>query len=214
MATATAADYTQLAQQIYQAYLWRPADYNGMVAVSGYLASIAAPTSLADLQAAYATNISVKNLLDNFSNSAESVTLNTGMGDALYVNTIYSHLLNRDADLAGLSFWVGALHDKVITRATVATQIIAAATKDGANAEDHATIVNKLAFSTYFTETNDDTPARLAKYAGDLAATTARILESAVTGTTTPEAIKAMVDQYWDPVPIPLVGISLAETLI
>lgn len=214
MASAIPADYTQLVQQIYQAYLWRPADHNGLVAVTEYLTTINAPTSLTDLQAAYATNASVKGLLDNFSNSAESVALYTGVSDAAYVSSVYTQLLNRDADLAGLSFWADALRDKVITRATVATQILAAATKEGANAEDHATIVNKLAFSTYFTETNDDTPARLAKYAGDLAAASVRNLESAVAGTTTPEAIKAMVDQYWDPVPIPLVGISSAEVLI
>jgi hypothetical protein len=207
---ATAENYTLLSQQLYLANLWRPADYNGLKSLSTYLANANAPTNLTDLQASYNTNSGVRDVLNNFSGSAESAALYGNVNDAAFVTAAYQHLLNRDPLLAGLSFWTKALENKEVTRATVATQIVAAASKEGANAADKATVANKLLFSSLFTSTID-TPAEVAKYSGSAAAAQVRALEGAVGAATTETQIKTLVDNYWIPGPTPVVAIA-AET--
>ncbi|KQV85011.1 hypothetical protein ASD15_07715 [Massilia sp. Root351] len=207
---ATAEDYTLLAQQLYLANLWRPADYNGLKSLSTYLANANAPTNLTDLQASYNTHSGVRDVLNNFSGSAESAALYGNVTDAVFVTAAYQHLLGRDPLLAGLTFWTDALKNHEVTRATVATQIIAAASKEGANAADKATIANKMLFSTYFTSVID-TPAEIAKYSGAAAAAQVRVLEGAVGATTAESVIKSLVDNYWNPVPTPVAAMA-AET--
>lgn len=204
---ANAADYTLLTQQLYLANLWRPADYYGLAAVSSYLAASNAPTTLAGLQAAYATNSGVRDIVNNFSNSAESLSLYGNVTDAQYVGIVYQHLLNRDPDLAGLDFWATALRDKVISRSTVAAEIVAAASKAGGDGIDGATVANKLLFASYFATTMN-TPERIAKYHGDAAAAQLRALEQGVGAASSESAIQALVDGYWNPPPIPVVTMA------
>lgn len=207
---AVAADYALLTQQLYLANLWRPADYHGLAAVSSYLAASNAPTTLAGLQAAYASNSGVRDIVNNFSNSAESQGLYGTVTDVQYVGIVYQHLLNRDPDLAGLDFWATALQNKVVSRATVAAEIIAAASKAGGDGIDNATVANKLLFASYFATTMN-TPERIAKYSGDAAAAQLRALEQTVGAASSEGTIQAMVDGYWNPPPIPVVTIA-AET--
>eukprot|EP01035_Chromulina_nebulosa_P044077 gene44077-59687_t len=148
---AAAAEYVQVAQQIYVAYFGRPADLFGLNNMIANLAASNAPTSIAGLKDAYKTNGTVKSIIDNFGSSPESQALYAGADDAAFVTAIYQNVLNRDPLIGGLTFWVTALARKDMTRAEAATQIMAAAVKEGGNAADAAIVNSKIAVATNFT---------------------------------------------------------------
>lgn len=189
---ATAADYVQVAQQIYVAYFGRPADLFGLDNMTKMLAASGAPTDIAGFKAAYGSNATVKSIIDNFGSSAESKALYTGT-DTAFVTAIYQNILNRDPDVPGLAFWVQAIENKTISRAEAATQILAAAVKVGGNAPDAAIVNNKVAVATNFTKAID-TAAEINGYSGDAAAAQARDMLHNVNGSTKPAEYQATVD--------------------
>src|SRR5690242_10352443 len=125
-----AADYTSLVQSLYISYFGRPADTFGLANFSAQLNTLAAPTTLAALQAAYGTTPALKNLVDSFGASAESTNLYgaSGVDTVKFVTSIYNNLLNRAPDFDGLVFWVNAINSGQLTRANASLSIAAAAT--------------------------------------------------------------------------------------
>ncbi|MFS2137723.1 beta strand repeat-containing protein [Duganella sp. Dugasp56] len=188
---AVAADYIAVAEQLYIAYFGRPADRTGLANMTATLAAASAPTDIGGFAAAYQTNATVKSILDSFGNSTESAALYTGT-DAQFIVAIYQNVLNRDPLLAGLDFWTGALANHTMTRAEAATQIMAAATKDGGSAADAATVLAKTTVSSNFTAAID-TAAEVIAYTGKAAAQTARDMLHTVDGTTDTTAFNATV---------------------
>lgn len=181
---AVAADYIAVAQQIYVAYFGRPADRTGLANMTAALAASGAPTDIAGFKDAYATNGTVKAILDNFGTSPESTKLYTGT-DKEFISAIFQNVLGRAPLLTGLDYWTAALANKEMTRAEAATQILAASVKADANATDKATVTNKIAVATAFTTAIDTAPEDLA-YSGAAAAATVRSMLQTVTSTTVP----------------------------
>ena len=186
---AVPADYTAVAEQLYVAYFGRPADRAGLANMTTNLANGGAPTDIAAFAAAYDTNATVKAVLDNFGNSAESTALYTGT-DAQFIVSIYQNVLNRDPLVAGLDFWTAALANKEMTRAEAAVQIMSAATGVPADA---LTVANKTTVATNFTAAID-TAAEIIGYSGKVAAQAARDMLHTVDGTTNTTAFNATIN--------------------
>lgn len=201
-----AADYIQVAQQLYVAYFGRPADYYGLADMTNALNAAGAPTTIAGFAEAYTKNATVKAVMDNFGTSTESKALygDDTASNARFINAVYSQVLGRPADLDGLNFWVQALKDGAMTRASAAVQILAAAVKDGGDATDAATANNKVAVATNFTNAINDA-SEVIGYSGDAAAAAARALLADVTSTTVPSAYQATVDAALEAIAHPIV---------
>jgi len=178
------ADYATVAQQIYVAYFGRPADYYGLQNIEAALNAAGAPTNAVDLTNAYKTNAAVRSIMNSFATSAESTALYTG-NDAQFINAIYNNVLNRDADVPGLNFWVSALQTGAMTRAQAAQNILSAAVRTGGNAADKALVENKVALAASFTSVLGESTANITAYSGDVAAAAARELFHTVTADTT-----------------------------
>jgi Ca2+-binding RTX toxin-like protein len=207
-----AADYTQVAQQIYLAYFGRPADHYGLLDMTAALAASNAPMDIQSFDAASKTNPTIKAILDNFGGSDESKALYGTGGDAAFINAIYNNVLGRDAEVGGLDFWVAALKSGAITRANAAVQIIAAASKPDAAPDDLATVTNKVAVATTFTANLDET-SEIVGYSGDAAAAQARNLLATVNGTTAPDSFAAAIDSTIDQIahpPVPAISVALS----
>ncbi|KQV88709.1 hypothetical protein ASD15_26905 [Massilia sp. Root351] len=157
------------------------------------LAASNAPTTIAGLKDAYKTNGTVKSIIDNFGSSPESQALYAGADDAAFITAIYQNVLNRDPLIGGLTFWVTALARKDMTRAEAATQIMAAAVKEGGNAADAAIVNNKIEVAKNFTAAID-TAAEVNGYKGAVAAAQARELLHNVNGDTVPADYQATVE--------------------
>lgn len=209
-----AADYIQVAQELYISYFGRPADYYGLADMTANLNAAGAPTSIGSIASAYNTNATVKAIMDNFGTSAESEALygNSATSNATFINAVYTQVLGRSADLAGLNFWVNALKNNEMTRASAAVQIMAAATKADADPTDKATATNKIIVATNFTN-GIDTAEEVIGYAGDAAALVARNMLAGVTSTTDTAAYQTVVDSTLNSIAHPVVpGVSFALT--
>lgn len=197
-----AVDYIPVVQQLYVSYFGRPADYYGLKNFTEQLAAItpAAPTDFAELSAAAqaAPNSAVGKLVNSFNSSAESAALygtdNSQIGVSKFVAAIYQNVLNREADVEGLTFWVDAILKGVLTRANAATAITAGAlaNETAQGLLDKATVENKVAVATSFTDAIDTT-AEINGFSGDAAAATARGMLSTVDSTTIVSAFQATV---------------------
>jgi Ca2+-binding RTX toxin-like protein len=168
-------------------YFGRPADFYGLQSLEKALDALKAPTTAEAITAAYRTNPAIKSLLDSFSASPESQALYTG-NDAQFINAIYNNVLNRDADVPGLNFWVNALTSGAMTRAQAAQNILAAAVREGGNAADKALVESKITLANDFTTALGASAATITAYSGDTAAQTARDLFHGVTADTTSAA--------------------------
>jgi Ca2+-binding RTX toxin-like protein len=193
----SATDYIQVAQQLYMAYFGRPADRSGLINMTNALFASGAPTTAEGIAAAYLakSNATVTAIMDNFGSSDESKALygSAADGDAKFVSAVYHQVLNKSPDLPGLDFWMAALANHTVTRAGLASQIIAAATKDGADATDALTVANKVTVATNFTAAID-TAEEVIGYSGNAAAAQARDLLQSVTSTTNTTTYQAQVD--------------------
>lgn len=190
---AVAADYTAVAEQLYIAYFGRPADRAGLANMTANLAAAGAPTDINELAAASRTNATVKDILTNFGTSAESQALYGTGSDASFIVAIYHNVLNRDPLLTGLDYWTEALATGAMTRAEAASQILAAAVKDGGNAADAAVVNNKTTVAENFTAAID-TAAEVVGYNGKAAAQSARDMLASVDGSTDPIAFNSTVN--------------------
>ncbi|MYM80729.1 S8 family serine peptidase [Duganella sp. FT50W] len=182
-------DYRFVTQQIYLAYFGRAADVGGLYWFADALKSSGAPKDAVGLENAYATNATVKSLLDNFSNSAESNALYGGDNTA-FVTAVYKNLFNRAPEAAGLAFWVNALNNGSLTRGRAALSILAAASP---NNSDGASVTNKSTVAVNFTKSLDLAP-EIAAYSGLNAVTKVRAMLAQVNGSTDVNAFQATVD--------------------
>ena len=156
---AVATDYYDLVQRVYVAYFGRPADPAGLAFYAQNYLNAGAPTNVAGLPGAYASNPGVQQLIDSFATSAESQALYPGDNTA-FINAVYRNLFNRDADAAGSSFWAGAINAGSITRASAAVAIMA-----GAQTTDLDLVNKKNIVASAFT-TSLDTASKRAAYDG------------------------------------------------
>jgi S-layer protein len=200
---ATDVDYIPVVQQLYVSYFGRPADYYGLKNFTAQLAAISpeAPTDFNELSAAAQANPTgpIGTLVNSFNASAESVALygtdNSQIGISKFVAAIYENVLNREADLDGLTFWVDAIMNGVLSRANAATAITqgAMANTTTQGLIDAQTVENKLAVATTFTD-HLNTVSEINGFAGDAAAAAARDMLGNVDSETDPEAFVATID--------------------
>lgn len=138
-------------QGVYLALFGRPADPAGLAYFNGLT------NNGANLAA-----------ISNLSGQPEYLSRFTGLTNEQIVNTIFQSLFGRDAEPAGLSFYVGQLAAGKLSINTIAINIL-----DGAAGADKTTIDAKIAAANLFTNSLD-TPAEIAAYTGDAAAALAR----------------------------------------
>lgn len=155
-----AAQYYEQVQEAYLAYYGRPADPAG-------LAYWAAQLNAAD------GNMSA--IINAFGNSAESTALYGGSSVAAQVNAIYETLFGRQADVAGLNYYVNGINNGTFSLASVALNIY-----NGAQGSDATELAAKLAYADAFTSAVGQSVAAQVGYAGTVAANTARAAVSGV----------------------------------
>ena len=126
-------------QNAYVAFFNRPADTAGLTFWSSYAGSSS-------------------DLLSDFAKQPEYTSLFTGLNSTQSVNLIYNNLFGRDADLTGLTYWVGQL-----TSGKVSIANIADAVNKGALGTDATIVTSKTTAATSFT-TNLDTTAEVIAY--------------------------------------------------
>src|SRR5471032_1909210 len=184
--------YSSLVQQFYVAYFGRPADAAALPNFSAALAAANAPTGLAELSSAYASNDAIHALIDSFGNSAESASLYGALGSGAanasnFITAIYANLFNRAPDAGGLAFWTTAITSGALTPGAAALNIAAGAASNTSTQGqlDALTLSNKTAVAALFTA-DLNAPVYVAAYAGDSAAAQARALLHGVNDNTTP----------------------------
>lgn len=101
--TSISVKYVDAVQALYVAYFGWAADTTGLMNFQAQLDAIEAPTDLRSLTSAYASDSTVRTLVDAFGNSEESKSLYTGDTKA-FVAAIYNNVLNRNPDADGLTF--------------------------------------------------------------------------------------------------------------
>lgn len=186
-----ASDYVRVVQEFYIAYFGRPADPAGLRFYSEFLDANNAPTTAQGLINVYAVNPTIRNVINSFGESAESLALYAGASTSQRVTSIYLNLLNRQPDLGGLSYWVNEIDSGRLVLARAALSIAAAAEANGGT--DGQIVANKIAVGANFNAAID-TVAELNAYVGDAAAAIARDLLSQVTATTNVVAFQANVN--------------------
>jgi cyclophilin family peptidyl-prolyl cis-trans isomerase len=127
-----AADYRDRVQTMYVAYYGRPGDEGGMDFWANKLAEV---------------NGNLDAIIDAFGNSEEFQERFGDLGNEELVNNIFLQLLGRDADEAGLAWYVGKLEAGDFTLASIALNVA-----DGPQGDDIAVIANKLAVANEFTQ--------------------------------------------------------------
>lgn len=186
-----AADYIDVAQQLYVSYFGRPADPYGLDSYTKQLDALGAPKTLAELETLVAskTKPALNALINSFNNSDESIKLygndNTQLGVSKFVAALYQNIFGREADVGGAKWWIDEIVSGRVTRANAALSITQGAfanTSDEAK-KDQAAVLAKLGVAKDFT-TNLDTIGEINAFSGEAAAAAARGLLSGVTSTT------------------------------
>lgn len=157
--------YVDSAEKVYLAYFGRPADLTGLATTEDQIAAKGGDKAA---------------IASMFASSPESANFYAGMTDAQKVNTVYHQLFNRDAEKAGLDYWINQLKIGAIDQVNMCIKIL-----DGALNADLQTVNNRVVVAKYFTENID-----FLAYQGDKAASNARMLLSAV-GSNTADIAKA-----------------------
>lgn len=126
-----ASDYTNQIQQIYLAYLGRPADPAGLAYWADQVDSQGGDLSL---------------VLSGFAASAESAALYGEMSTNQTISAIYANLFKRDADDAGVAYWQAQIESGTVDPAQAALAILL-----GAQDNDITAASNKLTAANAFT---------------------------------------------------------------
>lgn len=137
-------------QQAYVTFFNRPADNAGLTYWSSYKGSDA-------------------DLYNTFAKSAEYLNLFAGSNSTATVNTIYTNLLGRAPEPAGLAYWVQQLDNGALAIGNIALAI-----GNGAQGSDKTTVTNKVSAATQFT-TALDTTAEITGYASPSASSLASV---------------------------------------
>ncbi|MBC3956390.1 DUF4214 domain-containing protein [Pseudomonas triticifolii] len=140
-----ASAYFDQIQQIYLAYLGRPADPDGL----DYWAS-----------QVDAEGGSLAGVIGGFSASAESSALYGQLTTDQVITAIYVNLFNRQPDAAGLAYWKQQLDGGEVPQAQAAQAILL-----GALTSDVTSVANKLTVAKAFTA-QVDTSTELSGYGG------------------------------------------------
>ncbi|AKU24025.1 DUF4214 domain-containing protein [Massilia sp. NR 4-1] len=186
-----AADYIDVAQQLYVSYFGRPADPYGLDSYTKQLDALGAPKTIAELETLVAskTKPALNALVNSFNNSDESIKLygndNTQLGVSKFVAALYQNIFGREADVGGAKWWIDEIVSGRVTRANAALSITQGAfanTSDEAK-KDQAAVLAKLGVAKDFT-TNLDTIGEINAFSGEAAAAAARGLLTGVTSTT------------------------------
>lgn len=172
-------DYKVLAQQIYVAYLGRPADIGGMQSLQRQLSAIGAPLELPQLNLAYIDNSDIRNLIDSFGKSDESKSMYPGDASA-FITAIYQQMFNRAPDAGGLHYWAEQLENGKLSRGRALLAIASASLVEQSQQGmlDGNLLRKKVAYSGLFTSSL--VAAKTQCYAGSVAAQKARGLVAAV----------------------------------
>ncbi len=127
--------YEDQVQKMYVAYYGRPGDPGGLNWWAGKLENAGGALS---------------EIIDNFGNSLEYVERFGSMDNAALINNIFVQLLGRDADTAGLDWYVGKLEsgDPDWSLASIALRI-ADGVQEGT--DDSALVANRMAVANAFT---------------------------------------------------------------
>jgi pseudomonalisin len=168
----TGAEYYALVEQIYMAYVRRPIDPSGLVNITATLRAANAPRDLAGLQAAYATNTSVRTLLDGLQGSGESQSVYPTSTLSSYVTAIFQTLVNRAPTSTELSTYVNGVSNSSIPIANLPLTIMANLAAPNAALLDRMILGNKSAVASNFTSTL--TPTNASYYSGSTASNTAK----------------------------------------
>ncbi|MBJ7309793.1 S8 family serine peptidase [Rugamonas sp. CCM 8940] len=182
------SSYRLVTQQVYLGYFGRPADPNGLYWFADGLKNAGAPTTIVELERAYATNATVRGLVENFSNSPESNALYGGDNTA-FVTAIYRNLFNRLPDPGGLAFWVNAINNGSLTRGKAALSIMSG----GMPNADGVTVTKKSEVAVNFTKSLDLAP-EIGAYSNANATAKARAMLNQVTGATDVAAFQSVID--------------------
>lgn len=150
--------------QAYLAYFGRPVDFGGLQ---------------------YWATKSEDEIIAGFSASNESKALYGADFGVQQINAIYNTLFGRDAEPAGLTYWLNKVYSGELAPLAVALGIM-----EGAADADKVAIENKLAASEMFTDSLDTT-AEILAYNGAAASQAAR---SFLFGVTATPATQAAVD--------------------
>ena len=132
--------YVDRIQKMFIAYYGRPAEAEGLDFWSGQLAL---------------NNGDISAIVDAFANSSEFQNRFGGLESDVLVKNIFSFLFNREADTAGLNFYVGKLDAGDMTLATVALDILSGARDTPGGAQDETLIANKVQVGHFFAVTAD-----------------------------------------------------------
>ena len=143
--------------QLYLAYFGRPPDFTGLNSFAN--------STPAQVQAI-------------FSASAESRALLGSTDTATQVNNIYQNLFGRDAETAGLAYWVSEIASGRVTLASAAFDIL-----NGARNADATVVANRIEVAQAFVANYSATTAGILGYVGDAAAAQARTFLRTVTDT-------------------------------
>lgn len=168
-----AAAYYATVQKIYVGYLGRPVDPSGLANMSLVLQNANAPTDLANLQAAYSTNPTVRSTIDGIQGSAESRSVYPTSDKSAYVTALFNALFNRPPTSTELSTYVTALNNGTLPMGDIALKIMSDKWAQRNSALTEVVIMqNKVGIAGNFTATL--TPSTAPSYSGDVAATSAR----------------------------------------
>lgn len=151
-----------------------------------YIAMFARPADPIGLQSWNTTTNNGANLtpmINALAGTAEYQARYTGLTNVQAVNAIYQSLFGRDADVAGLTFFVNELASGRQTVATIAVNIL-----DGAQGTDKARIDNKVVAATNFTTAVNTTPEILAYNSSAIPAAQAFLTPITDVATTIPTA--------------------------
>ncbi len=186
---SAASTYQTAVESLYVAYFGRPADPNGLANFSAALQAANAPTSVAGLATAYATNPAVKSLIDSFGTSAESQALYGSGSTTDFVNAVFQNVLGRAPQSSGLAFWVNAIDTGEVSSGDAALAIMAGAlTNTTAQGQiDTQLIDNRLTAAGYFTGA-----ASAGTYTGSTAAADARAMLATITSVTSASAVQSI----------------------
>jgi len=185
---STASTYQTAVEALYVAYFGRPADPNGLVNFSAALQTANAPTDIAGLLAAYATNPGVKSLIDSFGTSNESQKLYGGGTTTAFVTAVFQNVLGRSPQSSGLAYWVNAIDSGAVTTGEAALSIMngALTNKTAQGLLDAQLVNNRLAAAGYFSGA-----ATAATYTGATAATAARTMLATINADTSSAALQS-----------------------
>ena len=186
---SSGAAYYPVAQQLYFAYLGRPADTQGLANLATALQAAGAPTVIVDQSGnqvmvnAYNTNTAVRNSINNLSASAESNALypysaNTSAGNVSFVTAVFQSELSRTPAVSGLNFWVSQLSSGSLSQAGTPLAVMSAAlattSTTGQAYIDQQMVLERGEVATNFTSSL--TAAQASYYAGAAATAKARAM--------------------------------------